>query len=193
MSCGSIRTARHTRKTIGPCRSTRAANASSASFALAGRKPLQELAVGQLADRPDVKKRAKLPDDSSILANRHLCLAPPVVGRSRHFASSLRPGRLRRRWRGPVPRVALLSFSQKVPSLDRHLLARLEPLFDFDDAIVGHSEGHLTPLERAIRLLDGNVVLIIVTHDRFNGHADHVVVFRNQKIDPGRHARKKTG
>ena len=40
-------------------------------FALAGRKPLQELAIGQLADRPDIKKRAKLPDDSPVLADRH--------------------------------------------------------------------------------------------------------------------------
>jgi len=40
-------------------------------LAPAGREPLQELAVGQLPDRPDAEERAKLPGDRPVLANRH--------------------------------------------------------------------------------------------------------------------------
>ena len=46
-----------------------------------GREPLQELPVGQLADRPDVEERAELPEDSPILSDRHDWVPPPS-GRS---------------------------------------------------------------------------------------------------------------
>jgi len=47
-------------------------------FAPAGREPLQELPVGQVADRPQVKKRLKPPTDRPVLARRHR-LRPPAV------------------------------------------------------------------------------------------------------------------
>jgi hypothetical protein len=42
-----------------------------------GRKPFQELAVGQVPDRPHVEERAELPEDSPILADRHDWVSPP--------------------------------------------------------------------------------------------------------------------
>ena len=36
-----------------------------------GREPLQELSVRQVPDRPHVEERAELPEDRSILPDRH--------------------------------------------------------------------------------------------------------------------------
>ena len=40
-------------------------------LAAVGREPLQELAVGQLADRPHVEERAKLSQGGPVLSDRH--------------------------------------------------------------------------------------------------------------------------
>jgi len=42
-----------------------------------GRKPLQQLSVGQLAGRSDRQQRAKLPQDPLILSRRHRPISPP--------------------------------------------------------------------------------------------------------------------
>ena len=42
-----------------------------------GRKPLQQLPVGQLAGCPDRQQRAKLPQDPLILSRRHSPISPP--------------------------------------------------------------------------------------------------------------------
>ena len=47
------------------------------SLATAGRKPLQKLPVGQLTDRTHVEERAKLPNDDSVLSDRHRRGSPP--------------------------------------------------------------------------------------------------------------------
>ena len=43
-----------------------------------GREPLQELSVRQLPDRPEIEERAKLPEDSPVLADRHSLDPPPA-------------------------------------------------------------------------------------------------------------------
>ena len=48
-----------------------------------GRKPLQELPVGQLAGRSDRQQRAKLPQDPLILSRRHRSISPPESRESR--------------------------------------------------------------------------------------------------------------
>ena len=47
-----------------------------------GREPLQELAVGQVPDRPHVEERAELSEDRPILSDRHAgCLRRPAFFR----------------------------------------------------------------------------------------------------------------
>ena len=48
-----------------------------------GRKPLQELPVGQLAGRSDCQQRAKLLQDPLIPSRRHRSISPPESRESR--------------------------------------------------------------------------------------------------------------
>ncbi len=76
-SCSSLRMLRQVRKTIGPCRSTIAANASSAALTTMGRKPFEELPVRQAGGDPHAEQRTEMQPGNSTRFMCHSQRLPP--------------------------------------------------------------------------------------------------------------------